>query len=223
MARPAQARRRTPSTGWDPEDHPQSVLSGRTNDEVAANPDRVWTARRRAARRRRRVRRSPRRPPTSSPRSTRWARREPGRFQGRELALTNLDKVLFPPRGEERRRHQARSHPLLRVHRADAAPLPRASARSTCIAFPTASTARASGRSRRPSTRPTGSRAGATTTPTRARASCTSSPTARPRSRGSRTTPRSSCTRGRRGSPTSSARPTRSSTSIPARRRPGTS
>ena len=26
-------------TGWDPEDHPRSVLSGRTNDEVKADPD----------------------------------------------------------------------------------------------------------------------------------------------------------------------------------------
>ena len=25
--------------GWDPEEHPESVISGRTNDEVAANPD----------------------------------------------------------------------------------------------------------------------------------------------------------------------------------------
>ena len=32
----------TPSTGWDPEDHPRSVLSGRTNDEVKADPDRLW-------------------------------------------------------------------------------------------------------------------------------------------------------------------------------------
>ncbi len=28
--------------GWDPEDHPRSVLSGRTNDEVKANPERMW-------------------------------------------------------------------------------------------------------------------------------------------------------------------------------------
>ena len=27
--------------GWDPEDHPRSVLSGRTNDEVQADPDRL--------------------------------------------------------------------------------------------------------------------------------------------------------------------------------------
>ncbi len=28
--------------GWDPEEHPKSVLSGRTNDEVKADPDRLW-------------------------------------------------------------------------------------------------------------------------------------------------------------------------------------
>ena len=28
--------------GWNPEDHPTSVLSGRTNDEVKAAPDRMW-------------------------------------------------------------------------------------------------------------------------------------------------------------------------------------
>ena len=28
--------------GWNPEDYPQSVLSGRTNDEVKAHPERMW-------------------------------------------------------------------------------------------------------------------------------------------------------------------------------------
>jgi bifunctional non-homologous end joining protein LigD len=28
--------------GWDAEDHPRSVVSGRTNDEVLADPDRLW-------------------------------------------------------------------------------------------------------------------------------------------------------------------------------------
>lgn len=31
-------------TGWDAEDHPRSVLSGRTNDEVKADPERMWRA-----------------------------------------------------------------------------------------------------------------------------------------------------------------------------------
>ena len=30
-------------SGWDPEDHPRSVISGRTNDEIAKNPQRLWT------------------------------------------------------------------------------------------------------------------------------------------------------------------------------------
>ncbi len=28
--------------GWNPEEHPRSVLSGRTNDEVKADPERMW-------------------------------------------------------------------------------------------------------------------------------------------------------------------------------------
>jgi bifunctional non-homologous end joining protein LigD len=31
--------------GWNPEDHPRSVLTGRDNDEVAADRDRVWDRR----------------------------------------------------------------------------------------------------------------------------------------------------------------------------------
>ncbi len=30
--------------GWDPEDHPRSVKTGRTNDEVAANADALWVS-----------------------------------------------------------------------------------------------------------------------------------------------------------------------------------
>jgi bifunctional non-homologous end joining protein LigD len=86
--------------GWDPEDHPKSVISGLTNDEVKANPDRVWTrdgestppgaGRAFAA-------------PTASELDELDALGAKGswNFQGRELALTNLDKVLFPARGNE--------------------------------------------------------------------------------------------------------------------------
>ena len=28
--------------GWDPEDYPESVLSGRTNEQVRADPERMW-------------------------------------------------------------------------------------------------------------------------------------------------------------------------------------
>ena len=48
----------TPSTGWDAEDHPQSVKTGRTNDEVKAEPRRAsGSARQPAADRRDRPRR----------------------------------------------------------------------------------------------------------------------------------------------------------------------
>src|SRR3954453_1467499 len=35
--------------GWDPEDHPQSVKTGRTNDEVKANRDAIWISEQPAA------------------------------------------------------------------------------------------------------------------------------------------------------------------------------
>jgi bifunctional non-homologous end joining protein LigD len=94
---------------WDPEDHPASVKSGRTNDEVAAAPEALW--------------RSDLPPgeaevavasgaPTEVPR---WEGPTPeelaalgalgreGRWhvQGRRLSLTNLDKVLIPGPGDE--------------------------------------------------------------------------------------------------------------------------
>jgi bifunctional non-homologous end joining protein LigD len=85
---------------WDPEDHPRSVISGRTNDEVAADPDSLWT----------RAGEQELRPPSPSfdrpsndelaaldalPAKGRW------HLEERELALTNLDKVLFPGRDGE--------------------------------------------------------------------------------------------------------------------------
>jgi bifunctional non-homologous end joining protein LigD len=84
--------------GWNPEDHPESVISGRTNDEVAANPERLWT------------RDGEVRAPGASfdaPTGAELAALDElgakgtWAFQARELALTNLDKVLFPPRGKE--------------------------------------------------------------------------------------------------------------------------
>lgn len=75
--------------GWDPEDHPRSVKSGRTNDEVKAAPGATWVG------------------------GASWAGPDPDelealealgdkgewRFGGHRLRLTNLDKVLFPHRG----------------------------------------------------------------------------------------------------------------------------
>ena len=84
--------------GWNPEDHPGSVLSGRDNDEVAADRDRVWDSHGEAG------------TAAAVPEGFRAATAEelaaldalPAKgtwtLQGHELALTNLDKVLFPAR-----------------------------------------------------------------------------------------------------------------------------
>ncbi len=91
-------------TGWDPEQHPRSVLSGRTNDEVKADPDRLW--------------RSDLPPdqaavPVGSPAPSGPGEEELRQLDDfgstgtwhvfdRQLRVTNLDKVLFPGRpGEE--------------------------------------------------------------------------------------------------------------------------
>ena len=72
--------------GWDPEEHPRSVKSGRTNDDVKNAPAATWSSSATWA------------PPTEDElvaldalggKGT-WA------FAGRSLQLTNLDKVLFP-------------------------------------------------------------------------------------------------------------------------------
>jgi bifunctional non-homologous end joining protein LigD len=105
--------------GWDPEDHPRSVRSGHTNDEVAANPAAAWSS-------------------TSPPDRAEIPLRsldpddrqllaldelEGGgtwEFRGRQLEVTNLDKVLFsglgssgPVTKREMIRHYATVSPLL--------------------------------------------------------------------------------------------------------------
>jgi bifunctional non-homologous end joining protein LigD len=91
--------------GWDPEEHPRSVLTGRTNDEVKADPDRRWHSDRPAADAAEAV--SAPVPLADDdealvaldelpPDGGSWT------VHGREVAVTNLDKVLFPAReGEE--------------------------------------------------------------------------------------------------------------------------
>ena len=69
--------------GWDPEDHPRSVLSGRTNDDVAAGRAGRWpaaTAEELAAL------------DDLATKGGRWV------VDGVETALTNLDKVMMPGR-----------------------------------------------------------------------------------------------------------------------------
>ena len=91
--------------GWDAEDHPRSVLSGRTNDEVKADPDRLWRSDLPAAEASVDLRAPQVDPPTDDelaalddlgPNGGTWD------VHGRRLKVTNLDKVLFPARdGEE--------------------------------------------------------------------------------------------------------------------------
>jgi bifunctional non-homologous end joining protein LigD len=85
--------------GWDPEAHPRSVLSGRTNDEVAADPDAFWRSDLPAAVAREVLR------PAGATADELAALDELGvkgtwRVDGRELRLTNLDKVIFPGRDD---------------------------------------------------------------------------------------------------------------------------
>jgi bifunctional non-homologous end joining protein LigD len=87
--------------GWDAEDHPRSVLSGRTNDQVKADPDRLWRSDAPVSRASVRLRAEAASPEELAQledfgASGTWT------VFGRELRVTNLDKVLFPPRGRER-------------------------------------------------------------------------------------------------------------------------
>ncbi|GIH16225.1 non-homologous end-joining DNA ligase LigD [Rugosimonospora africana] len=90
--------------GWDAEDHPRSVRSGRTNDEVKADPDRMWRSDLPAAR----AAVALKAPPVAAPDPAELAELDGfasigvWHVYGRELRVTNLDKVLFPGRtGEE--------------------------------------------------------------------------------------------------------------------------
>lgn len=81
--------------GWDPEQHPRSVLTGRTNDEVAADPDREWRSDAPAAEAE--VSLLPEPPPDDAIAALEDLGRQ-GTWEvfGRRLKVTNLDKVLFP-------------------------------------------------------------------------------------------------------------------------------
>lgn len=90
--------------GWDAEDHPTSVLSGRTNDEVLADPDREWHSDLPAAQASVELKVAVPDPPTDDELAALDALGESGSWEifGRTLKVTNLDKVLFPAReGEE--------------------------------------------------------------------------------------------------------------------------
>ncbi len=87
--------------GWDAEDHPTSVVSGRTNDDVAADPDREWRSDLPAAQASVDLRPAP--GPTDDELAALDDLGPGGTWEalGRRLRLTNLDKVLFPAREGE--------------------------------------------------------------------------------------------------------------------------
>ncbi|MGN6131439.1 MAG: DNA polymerase ligase N-terminal domain-containing protein [Nocardioidaceae bacterium] len=86
--------------GWRPEDHPRSVLSGRTNEEVRADPERLWRSGVPAERAELTLRWDP---VADEELAALDDLGQGGTWTvfGRELKVTNLDKVLFPPREGE--------------------------------------------------------------------------------------------------------------------------
>jgi bifunctional non-homologous end joining protein LigD len=91
--------------GWDAEEHPRSVLTGRTNDEVKADPDRRWHSDRPAAEAAEEMSGPV---PLAEDDDAVLSLDELGpdggtwTVHGRDVPVTNLDKVLFPAReGEE--------------------------------------------------------------------------------------------------------------------------
>lgn len=107
--------------GWTPEDHPRSVKSGRTNEEVAAAPEAMWRSDLPAGEAEILLEAKPAKAPATKTKQEQDpaevagiaevagpteeelekldSLEDHGRWvlQGRELKLTNLDKVLFPP------------------------------------------------------------------------------------------------------------------------------
>jgi bifunctional non-homologous end joining protein LigD len=86
--------------GWNPEDHPRSVLSGRTNDEVRADPDRMWRSDLPPAEASIALRPPTIPGPDQDELDALEALGGTGSWDvfGRALRLTNLDKELFPGR-----------------------------------------------------------------------------------------------------------------------------
>ena len=89
--------------GWDPEDHPESVLSGRTNEQVRADPERMWRSDLPPAE----ASIALRPPVIAGPGDQELAALDElgaaGWWDvfGRRVRLTNLDKELFPGRDGE--------------------------------------------------------------------------------------------------------------------------
>lgn len=90
--------------GWDPEELPRSVKTGRTNNEVAAAPEALWRSGVPAAEAELRLA-APRRwePPSAAELAELDELDREGWWTvgGRTVKVTNLNKVLFPGRGGE--------------------------------------------------------------------------------------------------------------------------
>ena len=86
--------------GWDPEEHPRSVLSGRTNDEVKADPDKMWRSDLPASQASIALKPVSLGGPTDEELKELDTLGSSGVWHifGRDLRVTNLDKVLFPAR-----------------------------------------------------------------------------------------------------------------------------
>jgi bifunctional non-homologous end joining protein LigD len=90
-------------SGWDPEDYPESVLSGRTNEQVKADPERMWRSDLPPAQASITLRPATIKGPSDDELAALDALGNAGSWHvfGRELRLTNLNKDLFPGRPGE--------------------------------------------------------------------------------------------------------------------------
>ncbi len=89
--------------GWDTEDHPRSALTGRTNDEVKADPDRLWRSDLPPGQASVELKPATVAAATSEDLAALDSLGASGRWDvfGRQLRLTNLDKEIFPGRPGE--------------------------------------------------------------------------------------------------------------------------
>ena len=81
--------------GWDPEDHPRSVVSGRTNDEVRSDPHRLWRSGAPAEEASVSLLPDPL-PDEAIDELEAMGKQGTWEVFGRRVKVTNLDKVLFP-------------------------------------------------------------------------------------------------------------------------------
>jgi bifunctional non-homologous end joining protein LigD len=87
--------------GWEPGDHPRSVLTGRTNDEVLAARDRLWLSDRPAAEAEVRLDEPAEQLAEELAALDELGEQGTWTVYGRTLKVTNLDKELFPGRDGE--------------------------------------------------------------------------------------------------------------------------